>query len=115
MPFLTIITPIILARLAIFENSLAPLKTSCSVIKVLGKPKVILDCAHPNNWCRSEVQLISEGSESSDEQSKGIDQINMPVAQMDKVTQQNASSAEESDAASEELPNQARYIAQCKW
>jgi len=41
------------------------------------------------------------------EQSKGIEQINTAVGQMDKVTQSNASAAEESAAAAEELNAQA--------
>ncbi|MCK9273927.1 MAG: methyl-accepting chemotaxis protein [Syntrophales bacterium] len=51
--------------------------------------------------------LISEIAAASQEQSQGIDQINRAVAEMDKVTQQNAANAEESAAASEELNAQA--------
>ena len=41
-------------------------------------------------------------------QAQGVDQVNSAVAQMDKVTQQNAASAEESASASEELSAQAQ-------
>ncbi|MFP4164068.1 MAG: methyl-accepting chemotaxis protein [Chitinispirillaceae bacterium] len=54
--------------------------------------------------------LISEISAASKEQSEGIDQINTAVAQMDKVTQSNASSSEESASASEELSAQANEL-----
>jgi len=41
---------------------------------------------------------------------QGIDQVNTAVAQMDKVTQQNAANAEESASASEELSSQAESM-----
>ncbi|MCW8890672.1 MAG: hypothetical protein OQL20_08450, partial [Sedimenticola sp.] len=44
------------------------------------------------------------------EQSQGIDQVNTAIAQMDKVTQQNAANAEESASASEELSSQAESM-----
>jgi methyl-accepting chemotaxis protein len=50
---------------------------------------------------------VDEISMSAKEQSKGIDQINTAVGQMDKVTQSNASAAEESAAAAQELNAQA--------
>jgi methyl-accepting chemotaxis protein len=53
------------------------------------------------------TQLVSEVSSASDEQAKGIDQINTAVTQMDTVTQSNAANAEESASASEELSAQA--------
>lgn len=54
--------------------------------------------------------LIGEISAASKEQAQGIDQINSAVAQMDKVTQSNASNAEESASASEELSAQANEL-----
>ncbi len=54
--------------------------------------------------------LINEISAASKEQAQGIDQINTAVAQMDKVTQANASNAEESASASEELSAQAKEL-----
>lgn len=56
--------------------------------------------------------LIGEIAAASQEQAQGIDQVNMAVTQMDKVTQQNASSAEESASASEELSAQAESMTQ---
>lgn len=57
-------------------------------------------------------QLIAEVSAASSEQSKGIDQVNVAVAQMNGVTQANAANAEESAAASEELSAQAGEMVQ---
>jgi len=53
------------------------------------------------------ADLIGEIAASSQEQAKGIDQVNLAMAQMDKVTQSNAANAEESASASEELSAQA--------
>ncbi|MCP4716714.1 MAG: methyl-accepting chemotaxis protein [Deltaproteobacteria bacterium] len=52
-------------------------------------------------------RLIQEIATASDEQSSGIDQISIAVSGMDQVTQQNASNAEESAAAAEEMNAQA--------
>jgi methyl-accepting chemotaxis protein len=46
------------------------------------------------------------------EQTEGVTQINVAVGQMDKVTQFNASSAEDSAAAAEELNAQAESMRQ---
>ena len=53
------------------------------------------------------TDLVSEIAAASAEQAQGIDQVNTAVAQMDKVTQQNAANAEESASAAEELSSQA--------
>lgn len=59
---------------------------------------------------RQVDELITEVASASREQSQGIAQINTAVSQMDKVTQSNAASAEESAAASEELNAQAEVM-----
>mgnify|MGYP001019061648 CR=1 FL=1 len=56
------------------------------------------------------TQVSGEVAAASDEQSKGIEQVNTAVSQMDKVTQSNAANAEESASASEELSGQAREL-----
>ena len=48
-------------------------------------------------------ELIGEISSASNEQSQGIDQANIAMAEMEKVTQMNAANAEESADASEKL------------
>jgi hypothetical protein len=55
---------------------------------------------------REVDKLAAEIAASSAEQSQGIGQINTAVTQMDKVTQSNAATAEETAAASEELSSQ---------
>ncbi len=56
---------------------------------------------------RQMDELAAEVAGASREQTQGITQINAAVGQMDKVTQSNAASAEESAAAAEELNAQA--------
>ena len=56
---------------------------------------------------RKVDELAAEAANGSREQSQGIDQVNRAVAEMDKVTQANAASAEESASAAEELDAQA--------
>ena len=54
--------------------------------------------------------LLGEIATASTEQAKGIDQITAAVADMDKVTQQTAASAEESASASVEMNAQAEQM-----
>jgi methyl-accepting chemotaxis protein len=58
------------------------------------------------------TDLVGEIAAASQEQAKGIDQVNTAIAQMDKVTQQNAANAEQSASASEELSSQAESMNQ---
>ncbi len=55
-------------------------------------------------------ELVSEIAAASNEQAQGIEQTNTAVAEMDKVTQQNAANAEETASASEELSAQAELM-----
>ena len=61
---------------------------------------------------RQVDELAAEVASASREQTQGITQINTAVGQMDKVTQSNAASAEESAAAAEELNAQAECMKQ---
>ena len=54
--------------------------------------------------------LITEISSATNEQAQGVDQVNTAVAQMDKVTQSNAASAEECASASDALSTQASAL-----
>ncbi len=55
--------------------------------------------------------IVNEISASAKEQSAGVDRINRAVADMNKVTQQNAANSEESSAAAVELSSQAEEVA----
>ena len=52
-------------------------------------------------------ELIAEIAAASDEQARGIEQVNQAVTQMDEVTQQNAALVEEAAAAAEHMRQQA--------
>ncbi|WP_286010034.1 methyl-accepting chemotaxis protein [Larsenimonas salina] len=54
--------------------------------------------------------LMSEISAASNEQTRGIEQVNTAVTQMDQVTQQNAALVEEAAAAAASLQDQARQM-----
>ena len=59
---------------------------------------------------RQVDELAAEVASASREQTQGITQISSAVGQMDKVTQNNAASAEESAAAAQELNAQATVM-----
>ena len=54
--------------------------------------------------------IMSEIAAAAIEQSTGIDQVNLAVAQMDEVTQQNAALVEQAAAAASSLEDQARRL-----
>ena len=56
------------------------------------------------------TDIMGEISSASDEQSRGIDQVGQAVAEMDRVTQQNASLVQESAAAAAALEEQAARL-----
>jgi methyl-accepting chemotaxis protein len=58
------------------------------------------------------TSLMREISAASNEQSHGIEQVNIAIAQMDQVAQQNAALVEESASATQSLEEQAQALAQ---
>ena len=54
--------------------------------------------------------MVQEISQASSEQAQGIEQINTSIAEMDKITQQNAANAEETVSSAEELNCQAEQL-----
>ncbi len=56
------------------------------------------------------ADIMGEISSASDEQSRGIEQINQAVSQMDRVTQQNAALVQESATAGSELEKQSEKL-----
>jgi len=63
-----------------------------------------------SNGASHVATLVNEIAAASEEQSQGIDQINTAVAQLDKVTQENAANAEEAASSGEELASQAQML-----
>ncbi|EMQ7507861.1 methyl-accepting chemotaxis protein [Escherichia coli] len=56
------------------------------------------------------TDIMGEIASASDEQSRGIEQVGLAVAEMDRVTQQNAALVEESAAAAAALEEQASRL-----
>lgn len=54
--------------------------------------------------------LLQELSTSSEEQAKGVDQVNIGVSHIDQVTQSNAANAEQTASASEQLTSHAQLL-----
>ena len=61
---------------------------------------------------RKTAELVQEVTAASAEQSSGVTQINRAMAQVDTVTQRNASSAEELSSTAEELAAQSEQLQQ---
>jgi methyl-accepting chemotaxis protein len=59
---------------------------------------------------KKTADLVQEVSAASREQSSGVTQINKAMAQVDQVTQRNASSSEELSGTSEEMASQAEAL-----
>ncbi len=59
---------------------------------------------------RKTADLVQEVAAASREQSSGVAQINQALAQVDNVTQRNASSAEELSSTAEEMASQAEAL-----
>jgi methyl-accepting chemotaxis protein len=55
--------------------------------------------------------IVAEITSGAQAQSSGIEQVTLAISEMDKVTQQNAASAEESSSAASELSGQAEELA----
>ncbi|NBC47879.1 MAG: hypothetical protein GVY22_07805 [Gammaproteobacteria bacterium] len=97
------------------ENTVRIKEVSTELEKYLGKAvaeDMVSLFEETVNASSKVTQLMSEVATASDEQARGVEQINLAISQMDKVTQISASNAEESSAASAELANQAEQLKQ---
>lgn len=65
-------------------------------------------CEH----AKKTAQLLDEISHASEEQTRGVQQINIALSQMEKDTQSNAAMSQESASAANELKNQADNLLQ---
>jgi methyl-accepting chemotaxis protein len=59
---------------------------------------------------KKTADLVQEVAAASEEQSRGVAQINKAMAAVDQVTQRNASAAEELSSTSEEMAAQATSL-----
>ena len=89
----------------LIANSVATTKSGSNQVDIAGKTMLEISKA-----VTLVTDLMSQISSASSEQSTGIDQLNVAMFQMDNVTQQNASLAEQSAAAAQSLEDQARHL-----
>jgi methyl-accepting chemotaxis protein len=85
-------------------------KVSAEVAAILKKSievEIARSFAGTVDAVKNVKQRVGEVAVASGEQAKGVEQINIAVSEMDKVTQSNAANAEEMASASEELSAQA--------
>jgi len=61
---------------------------------------------------RQVADIMGEITAATDEQSRGIEEINQAVTQMDEMTQQNAALVEQAAAAAESMQEQAQHLSQ---
>ncbi|MFM0053841.1 methyl-accepting chemotaxis protein [Caballeronia grimmiae] len=61
---------------------------------------------------RRVSDIMDEIAAATGEQSRGIEQVNQAITQMDRVTQQNAALVEQAAAASQALDHQGRHLSQ---
>ncbi len=59
---------------------------------------------------RHAAEIAAQALSGAREQSQGIEQVNIAISQMDKITQSNAANSEESASAAEELNAQAETL-----
>jgi methyl-accepting chemotaxis protein len=79
-------------------------------VKVAENSGKLLDELVPS--IKKTAELVQEVAAASREQSSGVTQINKAMAQVDQVTQRNASSAEELSSTAEELASQSEALLQ---
>jgi methyl-accepting chemotaxis protein len=79
-------------------------------VKVAERSGELLDELVPS--IQKTAELVQEVTSASREQSSGVNQINKAMAQVDTVTQRNASSAEELSSTAEEMASQSESLAQ---
>ena len=80
-------------------------ESSVEMAETAGK---LLDTIVPS--IKKTSDLVQEIAAASEEQSAGVGQINTAMDQLNKITQQNASSSEELAATSEEMSGQAAQL-----
>ena len=91
----------------LIENSI---KTVERGSLLAGKTSEVLELIR--NGSIKSADIVGEIATSSNEQAQGIAQINDGLSQIDRVTQTNTASAEESASAAEELSGQANQLRQ---
>jgi methyl-accepting chemotaxis protein-1 (serine sensor receptor) len=89
----------------LIENSVERVSTGSTLVHEAGETM-----AEIVNSVTRVNDIMAEIASASDEQSRGIDQVGQAIAEMDRVTQQNASLVEESATAAAALEEQSARL-----
>lgn len=91
----------------LIETSLTQIKTGSKEVADAGTAmqELLVSVQHVTS-------LMKEIAAASEEQSTGIEQVNLAVGQMDMVTQQNSALVEQAAAAASSLQEQAQHLAE---
>jgi methyl-accepting chemotaxis protein len=90
---------------ALIQDSVGRVRSGAGYVEQAGATMLEITQA-----VRRVTDIMGEIAAASQEQSKGISQVNQAVTQMDKVTQQNATLVEQATAATGSLESQAREL-----
>ena len=90
---------------ALIENSVTQVDSGSTLVQRAGTTMDSVVSA-----VRRVTDIIGEISAASEEQSKGIEQVNIAINQMDQTTQQNAAMVEQASAAAHSLEEQAQAL-----
>jgi methyl-accepting chemotaxis protein len=90
---------------ALISNSGAKVETGSKLVTSAGQTmeEIVVSV-------KRVTDIMAEISAASQEQSRGIDQVNTAVSQMDKMTQQNAALVEEAAAAAKSMEEQTEEL-----
>ncbi|MCB1142965.1 MAG: hypothetical protein H7A24_15685 [Leptospiraceae bacterium] len=83
-------------------------KSQISTIQIAERAGVLIK--EIVNEIQNTAGFVKEISLSGKEQSEGVNEINLAVAQLDSLTQKNASTSEELASTSEEFLSQAKSL-----
>lgn len=90
---------------SMIETTVGKIKTGSDIVSRTSEA-----FADVSNGARKTGELIGKITAASQEQARGIEQINKAVSEMDKVTKENANNATESASSSEKMSAQAEQM-----
>ena len=89
----------------LIENSVSQIDGGRALVERAGTTMVSIVQA-----VQRVTDIIGEISAASNEQSRGIEQVNIAITQMDRSTQQNAAMVEQAAAAAQSMEEQSRKL-----
>ncbi|WP_343583520.1 methyl-accepting chemotaxis protein [Herbaspirillum sp.] len=92
---------------ALIDDSVAKVDTGSKLVEQAGTTMTEVVAS-----VKRVTDIVAEISSASQEQSDGIEQVNLAITQMDEVTQQNAALVEQAAAAAGSLQEQAGKLAE---